>query len=231
MLKLKIILRSILRRLGVSKMLVQFFYPNGYEKSFDDAMFGAIKLGDIIWDVGANVGYYTVKFAEATGEGGAVHGFEPIPETFDMLKKTTIGHGNITLSCFALGRIDNNLPITNDTNLGSPTNKILVGDGRSSDQNTISIKVRSGDSLVNSGELEIPNFIKLDVEGHEKDAVSGMTDLFKDQKLRVVAIEIHFALLEERGLRDAPSDIVADLRRNNFNVHWTDPSHIIAIRE
>ena len=58
-----------------------------------------------------------------------------------------------------------------------------------------------------------------------------MTDLFKDQKLRVVAIEIHFALLEERGLRDAPSDIVADLRRNNFNVHWTDPSHIIAIRE
>ena len=230
MLKLKTILRSILRRLGVNKVLVKWFYPNGYEKRFDDAMFEAISLGDIIWDVGANVGYYTVKFAEATGEGGAVHGFEPMPETFKMLKKATSGHGNIGLSCCALGRIDTSLSMTNEAEVGSPTNKIVLGDVVSSGKNTVTIKVRSGDSLVNSGELEVPNFMKIDVEGHENDAVSGMVDLFKQTQLRTVAIEIHFALLEERGLRDAPSDIVAGLKKNNFNVRWTDPSHIIAIR-
>jgi FkbM family methyltransferase len=231
MLTLKIILRSILRGLGISKVLGKYFYPDGYERKFDDAMFGTIKPGDVIWDVGANVGYYTVKFAEATGNEGFVHGFEPMPETFKILKKTISGYKNIGLSCCALGRSDSSLSMSNDLVAGSPTNKILLGDPQMLDGDTVAVKVRSGDSLIGSEELKIPNFIKIDVEGYESDAIKGMVDLLKESELRALAIEIHFALLEERGLRNAPKDIVAELKQNNFTVRWTDPSHIIAIRE
>ena len=230
MLQLRIILRSILRGLGINKVLVRFFYPGGYERKFDDAMFGAIKSGDVIWDVGANIGYYSVKFAAATGDQGFVQAFEPMPKTFKILKKAISGYTNIGLTCSALGRSDSNLSMSNDSDVGSPTNKILTNDSQFSEHDTVMIKVRSGDSLITSEELKVPNFIKIDVEGHESEAIKGMAELLKEPELRTLAIEIHFALLEKRGLRNAPRDIVALLKRNNFTIYWTDPSHIIATR-
>ena len=230
MLKLKIILRSILRLLRINKVLFRYFYPRGYEQKFDETMFREIKSGDVIWDVGANIGYYTVKFAKAVGEEGFVQGFEPMPHTFKILKKAIRGHTNIGLTCCALGQSDSKLAMLNDTEVGSPTNKILMSDKQSLSDKIVMIKVRSGDSLIKNKELKVPNFIKIDVEGHESDLIKGMTNLLKEPKLRTLAIEIHFAILEEQGLRNAPRDIVAKLKQNNFNVLWTDPSHIVATR-
>lgn len=230
MLKIQIMLRSMLRWTGLNTKLAKFLYPNGYEQRFDKKMFTAIKPGDIIWDVGANVGYYTVKFAAATGDEGFVQGFEPILETFNILKKATSSYTNIGLTRCALGRSDNNLSMLKELEVGSPHNKILMSDSQSSGDYIEMIKVRSGDSLIGSKELKVPNFIKIDVEGHEIDVIKGIADLLKEPELRTIAIEMHFALLEGRGLPDAPMHIVAELKRNNFTVVWTDPSHIIATR-
>ena len=230
MLRLKILLRSFLRRFGITKILVKLFSPSEYEKKFDNAMFENIKPGDILWDVGANIGYYTVKFSEAVSENGEVYGFEPIPETFKILSNTTRSLSNVNLLCCALGQEDSSLLMSNDPNIGSPTNKILISNSIASAKNSVFIKVRSADSLIESGELEIPNFIKIDVEGHENDVINGMSKLLKESRLHTLAIEIHFAILEERGIKNAPSNIVAILRNNGFNVHWVDHSHILATR-
>lgn len=230
MLRLKTILRSFLRRFGITKIIVKYFHPNGYEKKFDNAMFGHIKPGDIVWDVGANVGYYTVRFADAVSDSGEVHGFEPIPDTFKILSNETNNHSNVSLSCCALGLKDSSLLMSNDSKVGSSTNKILVDDSETSTNNSVKIKVRSADSLIENDELKIPNFIKIDVEGYENDVFRGMPKILKDSRLHTLAIEIHFALLEERGLKNAPSNIVSILKNNNFNVKWTDPSHILATR-
>jgi len=220
-----------MRRLGVNKRFVKYFYPGGYERKFDDAMFAAIRPGDVIWDVGANIGYYTVKFAVATGSDGFVYGFEPMPETFRMLSDATTDYKNIDLLCCALGQRDSDASMSNESEPGSPTNKIISSDSQSQGVDTIAVKVRSGDSLIGGEELRVPNFIKIDVEGYESDAIGGMSQLLNESELRTLAIEVHFALSEERGLRNAPMDIVSELRRNNFKVRWTDPSHIIATRE
>ena len=128
MLKVKIILRSILRRIGITKLLVKLFYPKGYEERFDDAMFKCLRSGDTVWDVGANVGYYTVKFSEAVGSSGSVHAFEPIPDTLEILRRKTANYLNIDMTCCALGDTNNNLSMSNDNETGSPTNRILVGE-------------------------------------------------------------------------------------------------------
>lgn len=49
-------------------------------------MFEAIKPGDVIWDVGANVGYYTRKFSDSVGPAGQVFAFEPFPATAARLR-------------------------------------------------------------------------------------------------------------------------------------------------
>ena len=46
-----------------------------------------VKKNDIIIDVGANIGYYTLLFSKITGSSGKVFGFEPEAYNFELLKK------------------------------------------------------------------------------------------------------------------------------------------------
>src|SRR3989344_3364089 len=46
-----------------------------------------VKRGDVVLDVGANIGYYTLLFAKLVGPEGIVFAFEPDPTNFSILKK------------------------------------------------------------------------------------------------------------------------------------------------
>jgi len=68
-----------------------------------------VKKGDVVIDVGANVGYYTTLFADLVGPSGEVHAFEPVPSTFESLAREIRRfprHKNVSLNCLALGDRD-----------------------------------------------------------------------------------------------------------------------------
>ena len=49
--------------------------------------------------------------------------------------------------------------------------------------------------------------------------------------VRALFVEIHFRILEERGIRQAPAALVKDLKRLGFSkIEWPDASHIAAFR-
>ena len=65
-----------------------------------------IRKGDVVIDVGANVGYFTKLFSDLVGPSGEVHAFEPLPSTFDLLSRNVRkfpAHRNVSLNCLALG--------------------------------------------------------------------------------------------------------------------------------
>ena len=59
--------RSLLRTTGAIRIVAPFVKRRDYEGKFAGSLRRAVSAGDIVWDVGANVGYYTVQFADWVG--------------------------------------------------------------------------------------------------------------------------------------------------------------------
>ena len=70
-----------------------------YEPCETEFVMNEIKKGDVVLDIGANIGYYTLIFARLVGEEGKVFAFEPDPENFALLKKNVEinGYHNVVL--------------------------------------------------------------------------------------------------------------------------------------
>ena len=64
-------------------------YDAHYEDRFAKELLGSVSRGECVWDVGANVGYFTRQLADRVGESGCVVAFEPFKSTFDRLLSET----------------------------------------------------------------------------------------------------------------------------------------------
>ncbi|GAB4209241.1 MAG: hypothetical protein Fur0023_21410 [Bacteroidia bacterium] len=72
-----------------------FFYKKRTEKFEIDLIKKNIRPGDVIIDIGANIGFYTMIFSKIVKEKGKVFAFEPDPKNFHRLKKNTKHLGNV----------------------------------------------------------------------------------------------------------------------------------------
>ena len=205
--------RSLLRRSGLVPLLnrVRSVWRTGYEDVFSRSLLAEIRSGDCVWDVGANVGYYSQRMAALASR---VVAFEPVPETFSRLSKLSLP--NATFVNLALGDTSGMLPMS----LANDASSLAVLNG-----NIAEVQVARGDDL----DLPQPDIVKIDVEGFEYEVISGMQSTLNAAQCRAVFCELHFEVLEKRGLRQNPAKIVKRLRSLGFmKVRWLDASHISA---
>src|SRR5258708_3134438 len=101
--------RSLLRRSGLVPVLnrVRSVWRTGYEDVFSRSLLAEIRSVDCVWDVGANVGYYSQRMAPLPPR---VVAFEPVPETFSRLSKLSLP--NATFVNLALGDTSGVLPMS-----------------------------------------------------------------------------------------------------------------------
>ncbi len=222
-------MRSIGRVLGLNRLLGRLINSDYYEERFGKEMLGRAQSGDVVWDVGANVGLYTEEFLNRVGDTGKVYAFEPAPGSVRALINRFEKHANVSILSYALGDSNGEVEMLFDEK--DPTsviNKIVTtGDGEKGDM----IRIRTADSVVDSEEAPLPNVIKIDVEGHELSVIKGMRSILSSNSLKCIAIEVHFKLLSDRGEEFAPKEIENILLSHDFSIKWTDPSHIVAFRK
>lgn len=207
--------RSLARKLGLVPVLHRFrrLWRTGYEESFSHALLSEIRLNDCVWDVGANVGYYSRQIAPIAAR---VIAFEPLPEAF--LKLSQLDHANLTLVSLALGDREGTQPLA----VSGTSSSLAVPVGT-----VIDVHVARGDDL----DLPQPNIVKIDVEGYEPEVIAGMQARLRSCECRAAFCELHFQTLEKRGIRQGPAVVIRQLRSLGFTrIRWLDASHIGAYK-
>lgn len=223
-----ILVRKVGRRFGLNRFFAQFVNRDSYEEAFDTELFENIKEGDVVWDVGANIGYYTKKFSAAVGKSGGVVAFEPFPSTAATLKENVKGveNTNVEITISALADSAGTLVMEEGTDNIAATSKIV----NSESSEGVAIAVTTGDSFIREKNVQCPNILKIDTEGYELEVLKGMSHLMDDNNVRGIFVEVHFGILADRGMPNAPKDIEKLLASKGFAVSWIDSSHVVGLR-
>lgn len=122
-----------------------------------------IREGDVFWDIGSNIGYYTCLAALRAGTSGRVIAFEPAPKTREFLERNLKlnGFDNVTVMSVAIGERDDITAIhMSDPLLGEGTASLKASAAQT---HKIDVQVRCLDNLASS--LPAPDIVKVDVEG------------------------------------------------------------------
>jgi FkbM family methyltransferase len=192
--------------------------------------------GDCVWDIGANVGHYTRLLAGKVGINGRVVAIEPVSSTFRRMVDACLADGltNVTFKQCALGSCEETVRILVSQKQNGETNSLINRAVLDNDDEFEDVIVLRGDFLVTDASIPFPTILKIDTEGYEEDVLNGMRGILfssVEPRLRAICMEIHFEILEKRGMRCAPQRIVSLLEDAGFVVKWTDRSHLVAERK
>jgi FkbM family methyltransferase len=142
--------------------------------------------GDIFFDIGANVGFFTVIGAKLVGPTGRVFAFEPAPANADRVRHNVAlnSFANVTLLEKAVAQHAGQAELLVTSYSGGAA---LASVGTLGDvQERIAVEVVSIDELIAQGALQPPTFVKIDVEGAELDVLRGMVDTLATHKPLII---------------------------------------------
>jgi FkbM family methyltransferase len=220
-------LRSFSRSIGLIGVINRFRAARPYEDRFHQALEAAVRPADVVWDIGANIGFYTQIFCDKVGAQGSVVAFEPFPESVAKIKERLSDCPWLRIENIALG--DENTSGRLVLSDASTTHHLASEKASEPDSQSIPVEVIRGDSICEHLGSP-PNVIKIDVEGFEEEVLNGLSQTLSHPTLRGVFVEVHFHLLSQRGRANAPVRIEAMLREKGLRVSWLDPSHLQATR-
>jgi len=175
-----------------------------YEPEVRQALVGSLKPGMVAYDIGANIGIFTLLMSHLVRQEGKVYAIEPEINNFkhllDSIEVNNIK--NILPLQIAVGEKDGTLQF--DRRGGSFSGRVVDSDIHyTPTRNIMPIFVRSIDSLVNSNLADPPDLIKIDVEGFESKVILGMKEVISKHS-PIVICEMHAHLGD-------PSEVVYEI--------------------
>ena len=177
------------------KKKINFKDPLLVEKQEQIFYIQNIKRGDIIFDVGANIGELTLLFSRFA-ENGQVHSFEPTPTTFEKLSSIIkcTNNTNIKLNNLAVsnksGFIHFNIYEEEFAAWNTMANRPLGAYGINViPPKSVIIPTVSIDDYCSENGIEKIDLLKIDVEGAELNVLKGAEGMFSEKKIKVCVFE------------------------------------------
>ena len=189
-----------------------------YEELEAKIMEEKIEMGNIVVDVGANIGLHTLNMARIVGNTGQVFAFEPDPSNFEILKKNVKinNYKNIILEQKAVGDKHGRTTLYQSDHPGK--HRIFPQTEQAKSQ--VQVELTNLDNYFDSDMIDKINFIKIDVEGLEFSVLKGMKNILKNSK----KIKILFEFMPENTMEVGftPIELLNYLTSNDFKLYCMD---------
>lgn len=153
------------------------FLTGEVERPVQEAILSVVQKGHVFYDIGANVGFFSVLVGREVGPAGAVYAFEPVPANAARIERNAL-----------LNQLDNIhvLRLAVSSELGRSElllahhagGAVLKGAGVPPDlAGSLFVETASIDALMESQGLRTPDIVKIDVEGAEINVLHGMVNM------------------------------------------------------
>ena len=181
------------------------------------------KEGDVVIDIGAHIGRYTIISSKRVGTNGKVVAIEANPSNFEMLNR------NIKLNQLTNIISLNNAVYSKETKiklylpgeeLGHTTYNTVMSDRAKNEDKFVEVSANTLDYFLQLKGITDVNWIKIDVEGAEFEVLKGATNVLSKSKDIALLIEIH----NLSGGTNLYRPILEFLRLYNFKIEF-EKSH------
>lgn len=139
-----------------------------------------IKPGDTVIDIGAHIGFYSRFFAGLVGQQGKVFAFEPDPENFKRLSANIKSFPSVKIISAAVSSVSGRLKLFRSKTL-SVDQHAYPTPGRKS----VTVESAALDDFVKKENVKI-NFIKMDIQGFEIQALQGMKEILATHRPKLL---------------------------------------------
>jgi FkbM family methyltransferase len=171
-----------------------------YEPRTVEALRAFLGEGATFLDLGANEAYFSVIASKLVGGKGRVYAVEPQDRLQSVAARNLEVNGaeNAVVSHCAIsdrnGQAD--LFLAPDTNTGSSAFQRATKYRLA----TQSVKTVTLETFLASEHIDLCDVMKIDIEGHEYEAIMGSPDVFVRGRVRAIILQLHASLLKDRGL-------------------------------
>jgi FkbM family methyltransferase len=162
------------------------FVSGEYECPVQNAVTSLVRGGDVFYDIGANVGFFSVLASRFVGPVGVVYAFEPVPANASMVERNARLNrlGNIEVMRVAVSHHTGKSELYLAHYAGGAA---LKSAGVPPDlAGTIVVDTSSIDDLVNLRRIRPPDIVKIDVEGAELEVLHGMLQVLMEWTPKVI---------------------------------------------
>jgi FkbM family methyltransferase len=152
------------------------------------------KEGDIVVDIGAYIGLYTIIASKRVGANGKVIAIEADPSNFELLNR------NIKVNQLTNIISLNNAVYSKETKLklylpgeelGHTTYNTVMSDRAKNEDKFVEVSANTLDNLLQLKEITDVNWVKIDVEGAEFEVLKGAHNLLLNSRNIVILMEVH----------------------------------------
>lgn len=204
------------------------------EPEVQQALAELVKPGQTVYDVGANIGFFTILCSRLVGPQGRVYAFEPIPQNLATLRHNVAlnGLGNVTIVEKALSSSTGTAEMFvspwsafHSLNVEGATKQ----EDHGPDVGEVTVQTVTLDEFLRGEGVRAPDLVKIDVEGAELIVLAGMRETLRSVK-PLLLCELHDTKLDYGEFVDSIDYRVrvidggrpplADAERNPHTIAW-----------
>lgn len=206
----------------------QIFVYGSYikERNVEEALLEEAKNCKIIFDIGANIGYYTCQFAKIIEGDGNVFAFEPLSYQWQKLNE------NIKLN-----NLNNVIPDKKIVSNNTERQRVYYTDEKNSGKSSIGIHSdhyedvdsTTIDLIVEAHEINSIDLVKIDVEGHEFNVLKGAKESLRNGIIKTFFVELDDEHLQNQN--SSSKEVCEYLERYGYKPYHLDGNEARSFEE